>query len=301
MANNFIVSLSGPTGVTRYHSMTVGTANEKDYLIDDGGSIPGGDYRFADGNAYMVYQFDLPDDVTTAFAQINVGNQFVVEIAPGTDGAFAVAKDWVAESGQETTDNSNLAVYNFDLTNYLKNNPSKIVRIRLSDGIPTNGWGPYLKSILIVNKVETGETAYQDVLNSMEMYGSDIHNETNKQYYTIDLAPTLQNNPTKEVFVKFTDGSTGDGWGPGIFAIAVYSGELSILSDSLVFNDLKNTSGNPAVFGLNLLQRRYTIDAGKKLAAIAFPNQSALDSDKVYLLAATLTAGGSFVTDWMLQ
>ncbi|MEW6238876.1 MAG: hypothetical protein AB1656_26120 [Candidatus Omnitrophota bacterium] len=301
MANNFIVSLSGPTGAIRYNSMTVGTADEHNYLIDEGGSIPGGDFRFADGNAYMVYQFDLPDDVTTAFAQINVGNQFVVEIAPGTDGAFTVAKDWVAESGQETTDNSNLTIYTFDLTNYLKNNSSKIVRFRFSDGIPTNGWGPYLKSILIVNKVETGEAAFEEVLNSMTMYGVDIHNETNKQYYTIDLAPTLQNNPTKEVFIKFTDASTGDGWGPGIFAMAVFSGELSILSDNLVFNDLKNTSGNPANFGLDLLQRRYTIDPSKKLDKIAFPHQSAIDADKIYLLAATLTAGGSAVSDWMLQ
>ena len=53
--------------------MSPGTADESNYLIDEGGSILGGNYRFADAAAYMVYQFDLPDDLTSAVAQISVG------------------------------------------------------------------------------------------------------------------------------------------------------------------------------------------------------------------------------------
>jgi hypothetical protein len=301
MANNFIVSIAGPTGVTRYDSVTVGSAEENNYLIDDGGSTPGGDYRFADGESYMVYRFDLADDISEAYAQIHVGNQFVVEIASGEDGEFEVAMDWVNETGEETRDNSNLDFYDFDLSPYLIDNSDNIVRFRLSDGIPTDGWGPYLKSITIVNQLDDdGESPFIDVLNSMEMFGEDIHNESNKGYYTIDLAQVLENNTQKEAFVKFTDASTGDGWGPGIFWMAVYSGELEILTDTYVFNGLQSTLGDPEDGDLGLLHRRYLLDSTKILTEIALPEQPDVESDQVYLLGATLNASGADVSDWML-
>lgn len=300
MANNFIVGLSGPSDVVRYDAMTVGSAEEKNYLIDDGGSIPGGDYRFADGTAYMIYQFDLPDDVSSAFAKIHIGNEFIIEAAVGTDGEFTIVKDWVAESGEQTHDNSNLDFYIVDISKFLTNNTKKIVRFRFSDGVPTDGWGPYLKSIAIVNKQESGESEFQEVLNSQTMYGADIHNEYNKKYYTIDLSTVLQNNPNKEFYVKLTDGSTGDGWGPGIFWMAVYSGEIDIQSDQLVFDGLKTTAGDPANYGVNLLHRRYALNSGKTLKEIALPSQPADDSDQVYLFAATLNSASTPVSDWML-
>ncbi len=299
MANNFVVSLSGPTGVTRYAHMSPGTPDEENYLIDDGGSLLGSNYRYADGNNYMVYQFDLPDDVTTAIAQINVGNQFVIEVASGTDGDYKVEKDYVAETGDEVRDNSNLDINNIDLAPYLAGNPQKIVRIRLSDGLPGDGWGPSLYGITIVNKIQAeGEDGFQEVLNAMTLFnGEDIHNEYNKDYYTIDLSPVLQNNPAKEVFVKFTDGSTGDGWGPGIFWMAVYSGTIDIQSDRLVFKGLKTTTGEPANYGLNLMHRRYAVDAGKTLTQIVLP----ADAADVHLMGLTLNPGATAVCDWMIQ
>ncbi len=301
MANNYVVSLSGPSDVVRYSSMNVGTADENSYLIDEGGSIPGGDYRFADGTAYMIYQFDLPDDVTEAVAQIYIGNEFVIEVAPGTDGEFQVEKDWVAETGEETHDASNLDIYNIGISKYLTNNPQKIVRIRFSDGVTTDGWGPYLKSINIVNKTESGETEFQEVMNSMATYGEDIHNESNKKYYTLDLSSMLSDNASKEIYVKLTDGSTGDGWGPGIFWMAVYSGDLDIQTDQLVFDGLKTTLGEPTSYGVDLLYRRYSLNAGKTLQEIAFPRQPTVESDKVYVLAATLNSAGTAVEEWMLH
>ncbi|MBN2326097.1 MAG: hypothetical protein JXR73_03010 [Candidatus Omnitrophica bacterium] len=302
MANNFIVSLSGPSDVVRYAAMSVGSADENDYLIDDGGSIPGGDFRFADLQTYMIYQFDLPDDIDSAIAQVHVGNEFVIEVASGAGGDFQVEMDWVAESGEETHDNSNLDFYSIDLSPYLIDNSSNIVQIRLSDGVPADGWGPYLKSIVIVNQEgSSDEDTFVEVMNSMEMYGADIHNESNKQYYTIDLSSVLENNPNKEVFVKFTDASTGDGWGPGVFWMAVYSGEIDIQSDRLVFNDLKTTMGDPDIFGVNMLHRRYALDPGKTLSEIVFPSQPVTDDSSVYLMAATLNDGGTSVGDWMLH
>jgi len=107
----------------------------------------------------------------------------------------------------------------------------------------------------------------------------------------------LQNNPSKEVFVKFTDGSTGDGWGPGIFWMAVYRGTIDIQSDRLVFNNLKTTTGEPANYGLNLLHRRYALDAGKTLTQIVLPS----NANAVRLLGVTLNPGAAAVSSWMIQ
>jgi hypothetical protein len=288
LANNFVVSLSGPSDFVRYHSVAAATADEKTYLIDDGGSITGGDFRFADGNAYMIYRFDLPDEVTVAFARIRVGNQFVIEAASGESGDFVLEKDWVVETGQETRDNGNLDYYYVDLARHLANNPSKIVRLRLSDGLPSDGWGPYLTSIAIQNRKDTGETVFTKVLDAQALFGEDIRNEYNKGYYTVDLGTILTGNPNKEFFVRFTDGSTGDGWGPGVFWMAVYSGELGIQSDELVFDGLKTTMADPVNYGAGLIHRRYPVNPGKTLSAVAFPAQPQDESNRVHLLAATL-------------
>lgn len=293
MANNFVVSLSGPSELVRYFSVAAATADEMNFLVDEGGSIAGGDFRFADGNAYMIYQFDLPDDVTVAFAKIHVGNQFVIEAAAGTSGEFTLERDWVAETGLETTDISNLDYYYIDLAPYLADNPDKIVRLRLSDGLTYNGWGPYLKSIVIQNRQDAGESVFTPVLDSQTLYGDDIHNEYNKKYYVIDLASVLQNNPTREFFVRFTDGSTSDGWGPGIFWMAVHTGELNIQTDQLVFSGLKTTLGDPMNYGAALLHRRYAVNAGKTLATIALPAQPTIEDNQVYLLAATVNAASA--------
>lgn len=288
MANNFVVSLSGPSESVRYFNVSAGSPEEKTFLVDAGGSNTGPDFRFADGTAYMIYMFDLPDNVASAFARIQVGNQFVIEAAAGASGEFKLEKDWVVETGQETTDISNLDFYYVDLSPYLANNPDRIVQLRLSDGIPANGWGPYLKSIAIQDRKDSGQVIFTPVLDAQSLYGEDIRTEYNKQYYTVDLTSVLATNPKKEFFVKFTDGSTSDGWGPGIFWMAVHTGELDIQSDRLVFKDLRTTQGDPANYGAGLLHRRYPVSAGKTLASIALPAQPATEANRVYLLAATL-------------
>jgi hypothetical protein len=289
LANNFVVSISGPIDQSRYAAVTPGAADERDFLVDDGGSILGSGFRFADGNAYMIYQFDLPDDLTSAVAQITVGNQFMIEVA-ADQGPFFVERDYVTETGHEVRDNSNLDVYEIQLADYLAGNPNNVIRIRLSDGLVSDGWGPYLTRITIVDRPGAGQAEFQTVLRSTDLFqGLDIRNERNKGYYTIDLSPVLQtSNPNKEVYVKFTDGSTSDGWGPGIFWMAVHSGPIQIQSDRLVFDGLKAVNGEPGVFGLTLLQRRYPVDPTKTLERIVLPPQPSVESNTAFLLAATL-------------
>jgi hypothetical protein len=289
MANNFVVSLSGPIDQVRYALATPGAVDENQYLLDEGNSVLGGNFRFADGTAYMIYEFNLPDELTSAVAQITVGNQFVIEVAAGNE-PFVIERDYVAETGNEIRDNSNLDIYEIELDNYLIGNPANIVRIRLSDGLPADGWGPFLTRIAIVNQPGAGEAVFETVLRSTDLFGGlDIRNERNKAYYTIDLSPILQSdNPNKEVYVKFTDGSTGDGWGPGIFWMAVHSGPIELESDRLIFDGLKAMNGQPDVFGLTLLQRRYPVDPTKTLQHIALPAQPSGQAAVAYLLAATL-------------
>ena len=289
IANNFVVSLAGSSEVVRYFSMSAATPEEKPFLVDEGGSISGSNFRFADASAYMIYQFDLPDDVNTAYAKIRIGNQFVIEAAAGIESEFQLEMNWVADSGQETRDISNLTDYIIDLSPYLKNNPTKIVRLRFSDALPADGWGPYLVSIVIQNTKGAAQgNVFTPVLESQKIFGEDIHNEYNKNYYTVDLSSVLANNPKKEFFVKFSDGSTGDGWGPGIFWMAAYSGELAIQNNRLVFNGLKTTQGDPANYGVNLFHSRYPVNTAKTLSAIALPNQSMSENNQVLLMAATL-------------
>ncbi len=300
MANNFVVSLAGSSDVVRYAQVSPGTAEESQFLIEEQGSILAGNSRFADGSGFMVYEFDLPDDLTNAFAVVNIGNQFFIEASRGDDD-YSVEYDWVFDSGQETRDNSNLDSYPIDLAPYLADNTTNTVRIRLSDGLPADGWGPFLTGITIVNQIEDNSDSFVEVLNSMELFGDDIRNEYNKTYYTIELADVLANNPGKQFSIRFTDGSTGDGWGPGIFWMAVYSGDIDIQTDRLVFDGLKTTLGDPDNYSAAVIQRRYSLNPAKTLQEIVLPTAPDTEDDSVYLMAASLSQGGSSITDWMLR
>jgi hypothetical protein len=291
MENNFVVSIAGPAQGTSYAKFTANTDTEPTYLIEAPGTATQPNARFADGTGYMIYEFNLPDEVTTAFARVQVGNQFVISAAAGAEGEYTVLQDYVLETGNEIRDNTNFDFYTVDLTPFLSANAEKIVRIRLTDGVPVDGWGPYLRSIEIVDSETAGALEYTEALNSQNMFGEDFHNEANRGYYTIDLSSVLtNNNPGREVNIRFTDGSTFDGWGPSLYWLSVYSGEIEINTDSLIFPALKSTFGDPASRPVGLLARNYPLDPSRTLASIQLPEQPADQSSTVYLLAATLNA-----------
>lgn len=296
MENNFVVSLAGPPEGTTFARMTPNTPEEAEFLIDAGGSATQPSARFADGAAFMIYEFDLPDDTETVFARVHVGNQFVIEAAAGAEGEYSVLKDYYFETGDPVMNMSNLDYYTLDISSFLADNPSKVVRIRLTDGIPTDGWGPYLRGIEIIDSEDAGALNYTEVLNSMTLFGEDVHNESNRDYYTVDLSSVLgEENPGREVYVRFTDGSTADGWGPSLYWMSVYSGEIEIHTDSLVFPGLKTTFGEPFTRPLGLLSRNYPLDPSKTLTAIQFPAHPEDQSSSVYLLAATLNEAAEVV------
>jgi hypothetical protein len=286
LANNFVVSLRGPGDpVVTYASFVPFTAGESNYIVElscctgnDGG------HRFMDGNNYVIYQFTLPADATNAIAHISIGNEYLVQVRSGTNG------DWTTELSE--MNQGGVVIRDVDLSTYLTNNPPKIIQVQIGDTSPADGWGGYLTGMSIVNHLDTA--GWQTVLSSQTLFGEDVHSEYNKGYYTVDLSSVLSNNRTKEVFVKLTDGSTGDGWGPGIFWMAAYSGDIDIQSDRLVFNGLKSTLAEPTQnYGLDFLHRRYPLNPSKTLSSIvlpAAPTDSSTTNSIVYLLAATLNA-----------
>jgi hypothetical protein len=289
MENNFVVSIAGPASGTSFGKFTANTETEATYLIEAPGTATQPSARFADAGAYMIYEFNLPDTVTTAYARVQVGNQFVISAAAGAEGEYTELKNYVAETGNEIRDNSNMDFYTVNLTPFLTSNPAKVVRIKLTDGVPADGWGPYLRSIEVVDSETSGALNYTEVLNSQTMFGEDLHNEANRNYYMVDLSTVLtNNNPTREVNIRFTDGSTSDGWGPSLYWMAVYSGEIDIHTDTLVFPALKTTLGDPAIRPVGLLARNYPLDASKTLTAIQLPEHPEDQNSQVYLLAATL-------------
>jgi hypothetical protein len=108
----------------------------------------------------------------------------------------------------------------------------------------------------------------------------------------VDLSPVLRtNNPSKVAYINFTDGTTSDGWGPGVFWMAAYSGTLDIESDGPVFTGLQAINGDPeGNFGVNVVRRQYDLDPSKSLQEIILPSTPATGS-RPYLLAATLIPG----------
>ena len=122
----------------------------------------------------------------------------------GTTGA------WTTEAEELSDTGSPVIFLDVDASKYLTNNPAKIFQVRIGDSTPAGGYGGFLVSVSILNHLDTAD--WQSVLSSQSLFGWDVHSSLNKGYYTLDLSSVLSNNPTKEVFVKLTDGSTGDGW-----------------------------------------------------------------------------------------
>ncbi|MCC6443377.1 MAG: hypothetical protein IT210_07960 [Armatimonadetes bacterium] len=65
-----------------------GTQFERRFIFEDGGSAVSGDARFTDGDAYVVYKFEIPRTVKSAFLTVEMGNQFLVKATGRTQTAY---------------------------------------------------------------------------------------------------------------------------------------------------------------------------------------------------------------------
>ncbi len=91
---------------------------------------------------------------------------------------------------------------------------------------------------------------FKVVSRSAELFGKDLHDQSNRDRYHFDLSSFLADNPKRTVYVKLEDGSKTDGWGPSLWEIQLDSlpekaangprrGKL-LFSDNFTRPDLKD-------------------------------------------------------------
>jgi hypothetical protein len=122
---------------------TPGTDAEKPWLIDPDGSqldgaIHDGHGRFADGGTHFTYRFDLPSDVTGGSLELEIGNEYVVDVS--NDG-----QSWreVLREPTEEHDLNNLdPPHTLDLAPLLAGTHTLYVRV--GDAKTDDGWGGWL-------------------------------------------------------------------------------------------------------------------------------------------------------------
>jgi hypothetical protein len=204
-----------------------GGAQEKNYLLEESSAISGAGHRFADGNGYIVYELKLPAGTKKAKAAMNINGNFVVSAGPGggeetlesivpnvDDEVNGVPKSFVKEitgSALEDRPNSRFMDGTSVLT-YELSLATDLIDATLKIDMHNN---------FVVALSKDGGTTYATVLNSQTMFGKDVHDGSNRSVYSVGLYDWLDENPTKTLRVRFTDGSTGDGWGPQVFKVSV--------------------------------------------------------------------------------
>jgi hypothetical protein len=214
---------------------TDGSEAEDAYIVDVvGTTVSGNRHRFADNSSYVVYQVDLPNEVTEAKAAINMEANFVVsvggeynletllEFVPGggRDNEYIVEDTSADATTYRFVDGSGRLMYWLEL-------PEDTTAATLNLELENN----------FVVSVGTDGFDFTQELNSFEQFGTDVHDASNRGIYEIDLAPYLEDNPSKEVFVLFEDGSTNDGWGPAIRNVAINTGERPEYTPVLTADD----------------------------------------------------------------
>lgn len=256
------------------------------------------DSRFMDGTSELIYELDLPNQVTNATLKLNMHNNFVVGLMKEGESDFTEVLNSEAMFGSDVHDGSNRRIYEVDLGPWLRDNPNRKIQVRFTDGTTSDGWGPQVFKVLVtqgqafaLTPVITAAGVTQGALVPYSGSGGQ-----NKDYYTIDLSPFLAQSPSATVRIKLTDGSPENGWGPGIYRMIVFDGTLGIRTDGASMAGLQPTGGLPAnayPCGANIVRREYAVDDSKTLQSIGLPTLVESLGTKLYLMAATLESAGT--------
>ncbi len=253
--------------------------------------------RFMDGTSVLVYELSLPSDLIDASLKIDMHNNFVVGLMKETEYDFTEVLNSQTIYGTDIHDGSNRQVYEVDLAPWLEDNPDRKVQVRFTDGTTGDGWGPQVWKVLVTQgqpfSLTEVITAKGVTENSLVPYSGS--GGQNKAYYIIDLSPYLAESSSATVRIKLTDGTPGDGWGPGIYRMLVFDGTLGIRTDGASIAGLQPTGGLPATAyanGANIVRREYALDDSKTLESFTLPTLVPSLGSKLYLMAATLESGG---------
>jgi hypothetical protein len=119
------------------------TQAEEPWLFDaDGsqrnGSVFDGAARFADGNSYFTYRFELPSGVTGGTLTLDIGNQFLVQVSSDNQTWRTVLEEPLTGD----TGLMNRAERSLDLNDI--RGGSRTLYVRIADAHPPDGWGGWL-------------------------------------------------------------------------------------------------------------------------------------------------------------
>ena len=301
MEADFVLSVATQRDLTTHIDFVAG-GEDAEYIFEDNGSVGRPTDRFVDAGGILVYLFDLADDLTEARLEIDMQNNFLVSVDKNEFAANGVLNS-MDMFGEDVHNGSNRGVYTVDLTEYLADNPLNEIFVVFEDGSTADGWGPDIMRIAIKSGVE-GE--YVETLSARDISAGTVapyaaQSGNNKAYYTVDLAPFLENNAGNNIFLRFTDATTTDGWGPGLFRVIVHSGEIVPQIDNLAMPGIVPTGGlpdNSYPWGTNLMRRGFPVNPDKSLSSITLPELR--DDWDVFLLAATLEGESTPVSDWSI-
>lgn len=301
MEANFVVSVAKDYSLKTELEFVPGADRDADYLWENTAQ-DAGSYRFVDGGSRLMYILELRDDIADAQLNLLLENNFVVSI-----GKEEWELDMVLNSfdmyGEDVHNASNRKTYTVDLTPYLQDNPRKEIFVLFEDGSTNDGWGPAIRNLSVTSGSVPEFTPVFSVADTMAdaVVPYNGTNTRNKKFYTIDLSEYLQDNPEKTLYLKFTDGSTDNGWGPGLFRIMMHSGTVVPKVETLALAGIVLTEGmreDGYPWGVNITNKAFPVNAAKTLESITLPEIR--DNWDIYLFAATLEGDSTDVPEWTL-
>lgn len=162
----------------------------------------------ADGWGAALFNLTL----TTGKSQINK-----VDIPAKGDGQeapfmYTDSGSWIAEGAHRVADGNQYWIYKFDLDD---------TSTRLAVWLD------------IMNNYRVAASKDGTSFTQVAASASDIHDGSNRSAVKLDLTSYLDSNQGKTVYLKFYDGSTGDGWGASLYSLKLYTNKTQWSSVSM--------------------------------------------------------------------
>ena len=160
-------------GLYTYASLTAlctTAGQDKEFLYRNNANVL--DYcRFADGNASLIYLFDLHGCVESSVT-LKIGNNYKIEVSPDAK-TWTKVYDWL-DDHKKCNDRSNEADYTFNPYDY---EVYEKCYVRLTDSDPSDGWGACIAALTF---------SYYEEIDEMSLNIFGLEEEDYKLLDTLD-------------------------------------------------------------------------------------------------------------------
>jgi len=125
------------------YNFLTGRSAETPHLLSAGGSqIDGAGNRYVDGTATMTYRFTLPADAVKGTVNLEIDNQYLIQFSSDNTNWTEIRRET-----RDIRDGSNRIQSISNIDSYLA--ASKTLYVKISDSIPSNGWGGALSRVSV--------------------------------------------------------------------------------------------------------------------------------------------------------